>query len=311
MDARRASIRARVRFFALFSLLSLGTVLIGCAIASANDVSAGSWGRNLVAWLVGALIAALFAIQRSNGFLRGLVVAAPVGLAATLLNAGREGVRRWIDVGPIHANLAAILLPGGIVALAALSARERWTWLIAALVGVLLVLQPDASQATAFGAGVVVILMRIPAPRATRAACIAAVLALIVTAWLRPDPLGPVAEVEGIIGLAARWSPLAALLAVAVLASVVLSPLLVGNVEDAPLRTASSVLATYLALSALTPLVGTFPVPLVGIGMSPIIGFWLGCGSLIAVSGGSGRFASTREESRRVGARPPRSGRDN
>jgi cell division protein FtsW (lipid II flippase) len=287
MDARRSSIRARIRFFALFALLSLGAVATGCAIASANGVSAGSWSRNLVAWLVGALVAALFAIQKSNGFLRGLVVAAPVGLAATLLNPGQEGVHRWIDVGPVHANLAAILLPGGTVALAALSGKERWTWLVAALVGVLLVLQPDASQATAFGAGVAVILMRLPAPRATRAACIAAVLALIVAAWLRPDPLGPVAEVEGIIGLAARWSPLAALLAVAVLASVVLSPLLVGRVEDGPPRTASSALTAYFALSALTPLVGTFPVPLVGIGMSPIIGFWLGCGSLIAVAGGS------------------------
>ena len=301
MDARRSSNRAGVRFFALFSVLSLGTVLAGCAIASANDVSAGSWSRNLVTWLVGALIAAFFAMQKSNGFLRGLVVAAPVGLAATLLNAGQEGVHRWIDVGPVHANLAAILLPGGIVALAALSAREWWPWLVAALVGVLLVLQPDASQATAFGAGVVVILMRLPAPRATRAACIAAVLAFVVTAWLRPDPLGPVAEVEGIIGLAARWSQLAALLSVGLLTSVVLSPLLVGKVEDGPLRTASRALAAYFALSALTPLAGTFPVPLLGIGMSPIIGFWLGCGSLVAVSGASG----LREESRRVGARPP------
>jgi len=288
MDSRTSSTRARVRFFALFSLLSLGTVLTGCAIASANGVSAGSWGRNLAAWLAGALIAALFATRKSNGFRRGLLVAAPVGLAATLLNAGQEGVHRWIDVGPIHTNLAAILLPGAIVALAALSAGERWTWLVAAIVGVLLALQPDASQATAFGVGVAVILARLPAPRAVRAACIAAVVALIAAAWLRPDPLEPVAEVEGIIGLAARWSPLAALLAVAMLAGVVLSPLLVGKGEDGPPRTASRALAAYFALSALTPLVGTFPVPLVGIGMSPVVGFWLGCGALIAVSGGLG-----------------------
>ncbi|HET6765046.1 MAG TPA: hypothetical protein VFH27_15280, partial [Longimicrobiaceae bacterium] len=155
MDARTPT-RARIPFFAAFALLSLATVLTGSAITSANGVSVGSWSRNLIAWAVGALIAALFAIQRSNGFLRGLLVAAPVGLAATLLNPGQQGVHRWVDVGPIHTNLAALLLPGAVVALAALSARERWTWLAAALVGVLLVLQPDASQATAFGAGMVV-----------------------------------------------------------------------------------------------------------------------------------------------------------
>ena len=117
---------------------------------------------------------------------------------------------------------------------------RRLTNLLGGLwVGVLLVLQPDASQATAFGAGVSVILLRRPAPPTARAACIAVVLALIAAAWLRPDPLGPVAEVEGIIGLAARWSPLAALLAVVALAGVVISPLLAGSAEDAPLRTAS------------------------------------------------------------------------
>lgn len=298
MDARRSPFRARVRFFALVSLLSLGAVLAGCAIASANGVPTGSWGRNLAAWLAGALVAALFAIQKSDGFLRGLVVAMPVGLAATLLNAGQEGVHRWIDLGPVHANLAAILLPAGLVALAVLSGRERWTWPVAAIVGVLLVLQPDASQATAFGAGLIVILLRRPAPPAVRAACIAAVLALVVTAWLRPDPLGPVAEVEGIIGLAAAWSPLAALLAVAALAGVVLSPLLVARRGDAPLRAASHALAACFAFTALAPLVGTFPVALVGIGMSPIIGFWLGCGALTAVAGGFGRFADGGEESR-------------
>lgn len=287
MDARRFSGRARAGFFALFSLLSLGTVLAGCAIASASGVPASSWSRNPAAWVAGALIAALFAIQKSPAFLRALVVAAPVGLAATLLNEGQEGVHRWIDVGPIHTNLAAVLLPAGVVAFAALCARERWTWLVAALVGVLLVLQPDASQATAFGAGMVVILVCLPAPRGLRAAGIAAVLAVIAAAWLRPDPLAPVPEVEGIIGLAARWSLVAALLAVALLASVALSPLLMAKVEDAPLRTASWALAAYLVLSALSPLVGAFPVPLVGMGMSPILGFWLGCGALLALSGGS------------------------
>lgn len=290
MHTRRTSIRARVPFFALFAALSLGTVLTGCAIAAANGVSAGSWSRNLGAWVAGALIAALFAAQRSNGFLRGLLAAAPVGLAATLLNPGQQGVHRWIDIGPVHTNLAAVLLPGAIVALAALSG-ERWAWAAAALVGALLVLQPDASQAAAFGAGAVVILMRLPVSRAMRGAGIAAVLAVVAAAWLRRDPLAPVPEVEGIIGLAARWSPLAALLAVVLLAGVALSPLLAGRVEGGPPRTAAGALAAYFAVTALAPLVGTFPVPLVGMGMSPIIGFWLGCGSLLAAAGALGRFA--------------------
>ena len=275
---------ARVRFFPIFALLSLGTVLTGSAIASSNGVSTGSWSRNLIAWAVGALLAAFFASRRSTGFLRGVLVAAPLGLVATLVNAGQEGVHRWIDLGPIHTNLAAILLPGAVVALAALAAADRWTWLVAAVVGVLLVLQPDASQATAFCAAVIVVLLRLPASRAIRAAGVAAALVAIAAAWLRPDPLAPVAEVEGIIGLALRWSPLVAVLAAALLAAVTLSPLLVARAEGRNVRTAALALAAYLAVSALSAAVGTFPVPLVGVGMSPIVGFWLGCGSLIAAS---------------------------
>lgn len=284
MDARTPPVRARLRFFALFALLSLAAVLTGCAIASASGVSVGSWSRNLIAWVAGALAAALFAIQRSRGFLRALVVAAPAGLAATLLNPGQEGVHRWVDVGPVHATLAAILLPPAVVALAALWDRERWTWIAAALAGVLLVLQPDASQATAFGGGLLVILLRLPAPRAARAAGTLAVLALVAAAWLRPDPLEPVAEVEGIVGLAARWSLPVALLAVALLAGVVLSPLRMGRGDGGPPRTAAMALAACFALTALAPLAGAFPVPLLGVGMSPVIGFWLGCGALLAVS---------------------------
>ncbi|HET6764336.1 MAG TPA: hypothetical protein VFH27_11710, partial [Longimicrobiaceae bacterium] len=68
-----------------------------------------------------------------------------------------------------------------------------------------------------------------------------------------------------------------------------LSPLLVGKVDGGQVRTAAWVLAAYLAVSAVSAAIGTFPVPLVGIGMSPVVGFWLGCGSLVAVSRRSNR----------------------
>jgi cell division protein FtsW (lipid II flippase) len=280
----RTQVPARLPFFAIFALLSLGAVLMGCAIAHGNGMSLGSMSRNPAAWALGALLAAVFAMQRSDGFLRGILVAAPVGLAATLMNAGQQGVHRWTDLGPVHANLAAVLLPGAIVALAVLSGRERWTWIVAAVVGVLLVLQPDASQAAAFGAGVIAILLRHRASWAMRGAGIAAALGMIVAAWMRPDPLVPVPEVEGIIGLAAGWSPLVAVVAILMLAVVVLSPLLVARGVDGLPQTAAVALVAYFAATALAPATGNFPVPLVGMGMSPVIGFWLGWGALLAVA---------------------------
>jgi hypothetical protein len=38
-------------------------------------------------------------------------------------------------------------------------------------------------------------------------------------------------------------------------------------------------------VTAVAPMFGAFPVPLVGVGMSSIVGFWLGAGALAAVAG--------------------------
>lgn len=268
------------RFLAGFALLSLLTVAIGCAVVAAHGVAVGSWARNLVAWAVGA--AAAWAVARRPGVPPAFLLAAPIALAATLLNAPQEGVHRWIDVGPLHINAAAALLPAAIVALAALRDR-RWSWIAAAAILGLLVLQPDASQATAFGAGMLVVLAFLRAPTAVRAGGAIVTVLAIAAAWMRPDPLAPVPEVEGIVGLAWGWSPVAAVAAVALLAATTLWPLRIA-LADGPAKAAALALAACCAVSALAPALGAFPVPLVGIGMSPVLGFWLGAGALAAAA---------------------------
>ena len=53
---------------------------------------------------------------------------------------------------------------------------------------------------------------------------------------------------------------------------------------DARLKLAGGALSLCLAAWAVTPLFGAFPVPLVGVGMSPILGAWLGVGLLAAAT---------------------------
>ncbi len=53
--------------------------------------------------------------------------------------------------------------------------------------------------------------------------------------------------------------------------------------ELSVVRTPVLALTGYLVLSAFTPLFDAFPDPLLGIGMSPIIGFWLSVGLLPAI----------------------------
>jgi hypothetical protein len=265
------------RFLAGFTLLSLAAVAAGCAVAAAHGVPAGSWARNLAAWGIGAVVAWVAATRMSR--FSGFLLVAPASLAVTLLNPGQEGVHRWIDVGPVHVNAAATLLPAAVVALAVLGDR-RWSWLAAAAMLGLLVLQPDASQAAALGAGMLVVLASLRAPALVRAGRAAATVLAVAAACLQPDPLAPVPEVEGIIGLAWAWSPVAAVIAITLLAAAALFPLRRAG-RSRP-YTPALALAACCGVQALAPAFGAFPVPLVGMGMSPVLGFWLGAGALAA-----------------------------
>ena len=246
---------------------------VGCGVAAAIGVPVGVWLRNLVAWGAGAAIAvglARWAAERTELVFLAL---APAGLATSFLSADLQGVHRWVDLGPLHLNVAQALLPLAIVAMTARA--EAWRWLVAAAVMVLLVLQPDASQATAWGGALAVLIVMSPGQSWAKAGGFLGLAAVIALAWSRPDPLAPVAEVEEIMRLAWAVSPLAAVAAWATLAGACLS--LGGSRTPGALA-----LAAYAMLAALMPLVGWFPVPLVGMTMSPIIGLWLGAGLLAA-----------------------------
>ena len=273
------------RFLAVFTVMSFVAVASGCFAAALDGAPAGSWLRNLVAWGVGAVVALAVSRFASPRFTRIMIFAAPVGLLASLVNPGQMGVHRWLDLGPVQANAAALLLPVFVVAMAYFVHDARWVWFAYALCAALLILQPDASQATALAAAGLAIVARLPVARVVRICAVVLVSLGAVVAWLRPDPLTPVAEVEGIIGFAYAISPLIAIVAIVALGGVTLTTMMIAaRPRRSAVRTAAFALSTYFVLSALTPLFGTFPVPLVGIAMSPIVGFWLGAGLLAAIA---------------------------
>jgi cell division protein FtsW (lipid II flippase) len=281
----RSRLRYPERLLAVFAVASFVAVAAGCLVVAVDGAPAGAWPLNLAAWGAGAVMALAVSRFASPPFARAVTFAAPVGLLASLANPGQAGVHRWIDIGPVQANVAALLLPAFVVALAALVRDGSWIWLSCAACAVLLVLQPDASQATAFAAAVLIVVVRPPVARAIRVSIVVLVSSGAAIAWLRPDPLAPVAEVEGIVGLAyALWPPIA-IVAVVALGGAALAPMVAATrPKRSAARTAALALSVYFVFSALTPLFGAFPVPLVGIGVSPVVGFWMGAGLLVAVA---------------------------
>lgn len=276
--------RERKWLLPAFAAASLGAVALGAWVCALSGVPTGLWVRNLAAWLVGGLLAVGVARSAGQRTVRLLPWIAAAALAATFLAPGQEGVHRWIGLGPLYMNVAMLVLPAAVVALAATPQPALWTWVPALLCLVILVVQPDASQATAFGMAVAILAILRAKDTTQRGALVLAVLALIAAAWLRPDTLAPVPEVEEIVALAAARSPLLAGLALVLLAAVAIVPALSVRRAEPDIRIAGLALGVCLALWTLTTFFGAFPVPLVGVGLSPVLGAWLGVGMLAGLA---------------------------
>jgi hypothetical protein len=258
------------RLASTFAICSFFSVAAGCFVAASNGTAASVWGRNAAAWVVGGALAYLLARMRPAPLLHVVLVATPVALLVSLLSTGQSGVHRWIHLGPLHWNAALLFLPAAIVALTAAMERGwRWTWWAVMAIAVALCVQPDASQATAFAAAIAAVSL----PGRGRLLT-ALLVALAAFAWTRPDPLLPVPEVEGIVALAVGISGGVAALCVASLVAMAASPLMEAG-------TAARALSVYFAVCVLMPMCGAYPVPLTGMGMSPILGFWVGIGTLL------------------------------
>src|SRR5690606_14671220 len=115
---------------------------------------------------------------------------------------------------------------------------------------------------------------------------------LAAWSWMRHDPLVPVPHVEGILGLAQRSGMPWLIASIAALALLPLPFFLGSDHERTPTIRA---LGAYFVACILVPLVRHYPVPLLGFGVSPIIGYTI---ALSTVRGRSGRASQAGSEPR-------------
>ena len=265
----------------LYLLAPVPSLALGLFIMQASDVPATIWGQNIAAWTAGTFLC--LGIRRTRisalrfPYIDIFMVLTVAALAATLLAPGLQGVHRWVKLGPIRLHAAAILLPLLIFALEAIRRTRGW-WISSVLAGgvtVILFLQPDAAQATAFGLASAVLLLPRAGPGALRRIWILALLVLAGLAWLRRDPLGRVPYVEDIVVMAAA---LGAGWAVAAVLSLLLLPAPFVLAERGVSLDVGRALGTYVTITLLAPLAGNFPVPVLGYGVSPILGYMMGMG---------------------------------
>jgi hypothetical protein len=264
-------------------LVPLPALAVGVLVMRASDVPATAWGQNLVACVIGILLC--FALARPRASRRGEAEWVAAGvlalgcLAATWLDPGVQDVHRWLRLGPVRLHVGALVLPVVLATLAGLerAGRRHASTLLSIATALLLALQPDAAQATAFAAGAVVLLL--PRERADGRAWIRLVPLLVLAglSWLRRDPLAPVPHVEGMVGLAMElgtgWGA-------AAVASLLLLPVPFFAARRAGDGRMGLAIGAYVAVTILAPAIAHFPVPVLGQGASPIIGYLAAIGLL-------------------------------
>jgi len=201
----------------------------------------------------------------------GAIVVAAIVIGLSLVSPGQEGVFRWVGAGPIQLNAAALVLP---VAIAAFARARAW---IAALsfviIGAVIAHQPDISQLAGFAIARVMLFAFAFGCKGALASLILG-FALVADCLRQPDPLLPVAHVEGVLLLAFNQSPALGITMAAGQGLAVVSPILLQRSGD--LRWNARALSGCFGATSLAPLPGTYPVPLAGYGLSFVIGWVLG-----------------------------------
>lgn len=199
--------------------------------------------------------------------------------------------QRWLGGGGLRLYVSAMVLPPVILLLARAlhltAAGPLWVPLaMTAMVGALAA-QPDASQATAFALACGIPLCTAPGRPLAKVVMLATLIAGVAWAWRQPDPLLPVPHVEGVLDLARAAGPLALVAAIASLAL----PLVVlfqrsWHSGDAGL------LAVGIYFGAIDVLASRqlTPMPLLGFGAGPIVGYV----AMVLVAGRTSHCSGTR-----------------
>lgn len=257
-------------------LAPLPAVAVGAAVARARDIPIIAFAPNLLAVLLGmALVLGCrpgWTAARKTGT-RWLPVAGAILIGLTLLSPGLDGVHRWLVLGPVRLNASTVVSPWLLAGVHAQARRSPWRGL-ALLAALLLVhvLQPDAAQATALALGGLVLIWRAPsATPATRAGAVVMVLAIAGLAWSRPDPLPALDHVERVLALGLTGGPGFAVATVMAMA-LLLAPMLVAR--DGACRGLALGFAVYLLAAVAATFCGNYPVPVMGAGAGPVLGWY-------------------------------------
>lgn len=258
--------------------IAIPSIAIGALAMYHNHIPIAIWGQNiacLVLMIIVSLVMANHKLNLSKSRYRKIVLPALLGLLIlAFASQGMEGVHRWVSIGPLKFNIAMIVLPIILI--------ELWNKLqtndlgfvfsVALVIVLVLFFQPDASQLTGFAIPMMIMLSRKTNNKLIRFLVISTFSLFAFFSWVRLDNLPPVSYVERILNMVANMGFAWLILGVFSL-SILPLPFFLFPPKNA--ESISRYIGFYYVIIILSTIFGNFPVPLMGYGMSPIIGFYI------------------------------------
>ena len=260
-------------------MIAVPSMAIGVLAMYLNHVPALVWGQNIVCFLAMCLIYWIVVTYKFDFFSGSkhktiLLSLAICLLLLTFLNPGMEGVHRWISIGIIRLNIAMIVLPIIMIRIGQLVQTKGLGLGSIAAIGTvfMLLLQPDASQLTGFAIPMMILIGSQTKSKRLRLFIISVFSVCTILSWVHLDSLPPVNHVEGIVSMVADMGVLWLIMAISSLAILPI-PFLLFPPENAGLI--SRCIGVYYLIILVATVPGNFPVPMMGYGLSPIIGYFI------------------------------------
>jgi cell division protein FtsW (lipid II flippase) len=207
-------------------------------------------------------------------------------IASTFLFAGRDGVYRWVALGPFQLNASLLLSPVVIVVVHKLFQEQRTVHglLMVAALQAVHIAQPDAAQATAVAAATVAVFALGGSVSWSQIVAGLASVAAAVAAWSRRDPLTAAPGVEDVLQTVFDLNAVLGLFAVGALVVLVVPFVSQWRADrlSGPTRNVRLVLGAYLAGMICASQVGAFPVPIMGFGASTVLSYYCAAAAALA-----------------------------
>ncbi|MFQ3544438.1 hypothetical protein Q7A53_10135 [Halobacillus rhizosphaerae] len=257
----------------LLYFLMLPAILIGTLAMISYGVPVSIWIQNLFIWLIGTVVCSILLIKNKKNARKARVYPALVIAALLILPfcfEGIDGVHRWLSFGPLTFYIASILLPLLIIQLGRLSRSHHPGYLIGIILFtfIILLLQPDAGQLTSFACGMAIILVKQVSNSFIKLLSLTLTAVFVILSWIFLDDLAPVPYVERIIFLVGDMGEFWLVAGIVSLILLFIPFVIRRNMI-------SYSLGVYFLMTIIVTFMGNFPVPIMGYGTSPIIGYFI------------------------------------